>query len=197
MKNSVLVSLVFSMAASVILFSCSNGRNVALMNEGASHTSVDLMMVGTYDSLVKVKGNPKKETNLKLPRKKWVNNEWVTYQEDTVAFLFYNDGTGYFKHHDSVQLRTVDFYRIQADVYFNNERYNANCSLKEFISRHSVDEEAIQRVSGLLYGDDSREGYVVTLKNNGIPYNEMEVFFNADGYMRYVNFGVYTGGILR
>ena len=53
-----------------------------------------------------------------------------------------------------------------------------------------MDEEAIQRVSGLLYGDDSREGYVVTLKNNDIPYNEMEVFFNADGYMRYVNFGV-------
>lgn len=188
---SIIVSIIF------ILFICSKNKKDVLMNDYGYFWSPDLMTVGTYDSLVKMKGNPKNETIVKLPRQKRVNGEWVTCQKDTVAFIFYSDGVSYFRYYDSVQLRTVDFYKIQTEINFNNEKYNAKYSLKEFIRRHNVDEEAIQRVSGLLYGNDKRDGYCITLNTNDIFYNSMDVFFNADGHLRYVNFGVYNGGILR
>lgn len=179
------------------LFICSKNKSDVLVNDYTCFWSPDLMTVGTYDSLVKVKGKPKNEEIVKLPRKKWVNGEWVTCQKDTVTFIFYSNGVSYFRYHDSVQLRTVDYYKIQAEIYFNNEKYDAKYSLKEFIRRHYVNEEAIKRVSGLLYGNDKRDGFCITLNTNDNSYNTMEVFFNADGYLRYVNFGVYNGGILR
>lgn len=178
----------------LIMVSCSKSKKKVFINESCFLWSPNMMTLGTYDSLIKEKGYPKNVDTIMLPRK---NNEMETYQIDTVLFVFFSDGVSYFRFHDSVQLRTINYYINQADVFIKDEKYNATYTLKKFIRKHSVDKEAIQRVSGLFYGNDTREGYIINLKINDIPHCTMEFFFNNDGFLRYINFGIYNSGILQ
>ena len=117
------IKIVVLLCCSLVLFSCSQNKKTAIVNDGMVLWSPSLITIGTYDSLIKVKGNPKREHELKLKREKFEDNQLVPYGADTIVLLEYFDGTAYFRYGDSVQLRTVDFSRVKEDVYFKKEKY--------------------------------------------------------------------------
>ena len=106
------IKIVVLLCCSLVFFSCSQNKETVIENDGMVLWSSSLITIGTYDSLIKVKGNPKREHELKLKREKFEDNQLVPYGADTIVLLEYFDGTAYFRYGDSVQLRTVDFSRV-------------------------------------------------------------------------------------